>query len=99
MTNKLEHFEEIAKQCRIAMTVAMQSPGPHGGVYVGRWPNGSLEIMTDSIGEGIHPEPPRWPEDFDVIAHVTPERVAGIGHARYWLNEDGTLDYSYFGDD
>lgn len=38
------------------------------------------------------------PSAVDILAHCKPDKVFPIGHARHWINEDGTINRSHFDD-
>jgi hypothetical protein len=76
--------EDACKRAR--QKLAAGEMGPYGGLYVGRMePTGYPVVVLD------HDDPELVPDDVDVIAQVTPAAVYGIGRARSWLNEDGTV--------
>jgi len=78
------HAVEAA--CKAAQEAARQRPGRYGGRYVARDNDGIVEVLT-------HDDPDRLDRDhWDVIAHCTPEAVYPVGRARYWLNDDGTIN-------
>jgi hypothetical protein len=74
------------------MQEAAENPGRYGGKYVGRKYD---KANRCDIWVILDDDPDNVPEPVDVLVHVTPKKCYGIGHARYWINEDGTVDREY----
>lgn len=88
------NFDDIERVLAVAKVHAQHDPGRYGGRYVARqYVNGQDEFV---VLEDDDPEKYRDDENIDVIAHVTAEAAHGIGHARHWINSDGTVDREYF---
>jgi len=79
-------FHAVTQACRAAMKTARQSPGRYGGRYVARNEEGTVEVLT-------HDDPDLLTDEWDVLAHVQPDKVYPVGRARTWLNEDGTTTF------
>jgi hypothetical protein len=88
----IEKWNELTERCREAMAKSHTSPGRYGGLYVGRRYDRNAKRDVFLILEDDDPE--TVPNDIDVLAHVYKGKVCPIGHARYWLGEDGTVDFS-----
>lgn len=80
-------FSDVTKACQEAMRSAKEAPGRYGGRYVARGPNEKLVVLPDD-------DPDTLPSEFDVLAQCTPDRVYPVGHARTWLNDDGSTRFS-----
>ncbi|MHC4406868.1 MAG: hypothetical protein ACYTG0_45205 [Planctomycetota bacterium] len=80
-------FHAVTMACKAAMKKAKQMPGRYGGRYVARNNAGIVRVLT-------HDDPDLLGEEWDVIAHCTPDKVLPIGHARNWLNDDGSVTFA-----
>lgn len=89
----LEALELTIREARLKASV---KPGRYGGRYVAR-------IYRPLLGDRFivldDDDPDVYREDIilDVICQATPKKVYGLGHARNWINTDGTIDYGFFG--
>lgn len=79
-------FEKLTAVCKHAMTLAAESPGRYGGRYVARNTQDEIVVLDDDDPETVA-------DDIDVLAQVTPDRVWAVGHARGYLNDDGSVTF------
>jgi len=86
------NFELLEQRISEARTV---DPGPYGGRYVVRSMS-ETENPDDEYQVFQSDDPNELPDNLSAIAHCTKDKVAGIGHSRYYVNEDGTIDREYF---
>ena len=91
MTLLQTDWDELTAACRRAMQLAAQSPGRYGGRYVARKWNAQRQQTEFFVLDDDDPERYRDDEALDILAQVTPTKVYGIGRARHWLREDGTV--------
>lgn len=60
----------------------------------GAWTNEYVVLGTDDPGskevKAFHKV------NGDILCQAKPDKVYGIGRARYWINEDGTINREYF---
>jgi hypothetical protein len=78
------------------MQMAAQLPSRYGGRYVTRKYHKKTGKDINIILADDNPEMPeaRDPK-LDIFALARPDCVYGLGHARCWVNRDGTLDRDY----
>lgn len=86
----MDKWQELTECCREAVNMP---PGRYGGRYVGRKYDRKAKRDVFLILDDDDPE--TIPDDVDVLAHVYRGKVCPIGRARYWLNADGTVDFSF----
>jgi len=79
-------WRDLTKCCMATQQLAATFPGPYGGLYVGRWADGTFSCLDTD-------DPEKVPDDFDVLAQVTPDRVYPIGRAANYLRADGTVNF------
>lgn len=92
------NLDLIETTVKAAMALAATKPGPYGGRYVGRKYDRRKKEDRYLILPTDDPEDPRVRDDreLDVFAHCRPETAYGLGHARYWILADGSVDREYF---
>jgi len=88
----------IQQTIKEAMGLAASNPGPNGGRYVGRKYNkktqkGEYIILETDNPDELHAMKDWKSNKLDVFAHVLPTKCYGIGYARNWLNQDGTVHF------
>lgn len=84
-------WTQLETVCKKAMQAATEKPGRYGGRYVGRRFNKTTRasefvILDDDDGDEV-------PDDVDVVAQCTSERVNPIGAAARYLQADGTVNF------
>lgn len=84
-------FDKLPSVHKEAMVMAAESPGRYGGRYVGRRYNQATREDEYEILDDDDPELYRNDKALDILAQVTPTKVYGIGHARYWITADGDV--------
>ena len=82
-----KYFDNLSLACREGMKLAGESPGPYGGRYISRTTGDEFIVL-----DGDDPEVYKG-DAHDIYAHVTPEMVYPIGHARGYLEEDGSINW------
>lgn len=84
----------IESKLKEGMKLAGESPGIFGGrLFVRTFiDDADIYVILD------HDDPMRLigQPDVDAIAQCMPDKVLPIGRAANWINEDGTVDRSYF---
>jgi hypothetical protein len=80
-----------------AMQLAAEKPGKYGGRYVGRRYDKKANIDRYVICDDDDPEGPESQDQtLDIFALARPDDVFGLGHFRYFINRDGTINRDYF---
>lgn len=73
------------------MQAATEKPGRYGGRYVARQYDRAAKADRYLVLADDDPDLYRDDESLDVLAQCTPKTAYGIGRARHWINEDGTI--------
>lgn len=94
-----DDFTTIEATLKQAMADAKIKPGRYGGRYVSR----RFDKATKrDVYEVMKNDDPRTKDaqniNIDILAQVMPTKVIPIGRARYWINQDGTINREYFGE-
>lgn len=89
----MRDVDAIKAACEKAMKAAATKPGRYGGRYVAERYNHKTKKRDVIVLDDDDPELYRDDETLDIFAQATPAKVYGIGRARYWLAEDGTVTY------
>lgn len=91
-----DRFADLEHYLKLAMTLAGERPGRYGGRYVAWLENSALKPHCGAwvILDDDDPDKYRHIVILDIVAYVTPYRCYGVGRARHWITEDGTVDLS-----
>jgi len=83
--------QAIKAACDKARELAVSKPGRYGGRYVAERYNPNTKRQDVIVLDDDDPDRYRDDETLDIFAQATPTKVYGIGRARHWLLEDGTV--------
>lgn len=93
MSTIRDEFAELPAVLRQGMQAAAERPGRYTGRYVARKYDKAAERTVFMVLDDDDPDLYRDDESLDILAQCRPDKVYGIGSARNWINEDGSLDF------